>query len=130
MIRLLAWEELHLDYARSMSIDISLDQSKTSCHASLIRYIDLFIRLKLKWIGADGTATPKTLRVNLFDVPQSKIVTCGQSTQEKTHSCANAETREACEKFCGIGSGVLRWVPSIFPQIEWVSLSNRNPFGR
>ncbi|XP_077274013.1 protein kinase receptor Ret oncogene [Temnothorax americanus] len=65
------------------------------------------VQLKLRWIGVNGTATTKTLRVNLVDVPQSKIVTCGQSAQEEMHLCANAETREKCEKSCGIGSGVL-----------------------
>lgn len=62
------------------------------------------VQLKLKWIRADGTAMLKTLRVNLVNV--TKIVPCGQSAQEK-RSCANAETREECEKSCGIGSGVL-----------------------
>jgi len=71
-------------------------ESKPFCRADIIRYIDLFTRLKLKWIGADGTETIKMLRVTLVDVSQSKIVTCGQSAQEKMHSCANAETREKC----------------------------------
>ncbi|XP_018342502.1 PREDICTED: proto-oncogene tyrosine-protein kinase receptor Ret [Trachymyrmex septentrionalis] len=65
------------------------------------------VQLKLRWIGADGNTTTKTLRVNLIDVPQSKNGTCGQSAQEKMHTCADAETREKCEKSCGIGSGVL-----------------------
>lgn len=65
------------------------------------------VQLQLRWIVADGTATSKMLRVTLVDVPQLKIVTCGQSAQEKMHSCANAETREECEKSCGIGSGIL-----------------------
>lgn len=85
---------------------------------NIIQYIDLFTRLKLSWIGADGTATTKTLRVNLVDVQQSKIVTCGQSAQEEMRSCANAKTREECEKFCGIGSGVFKYVLSIFLQIK------------
>ncbi|TGZ49239.1 Proto-oncogene tyrosine-protein kinase receptor Ret [Temnothorax longispinosus] len=65
------------------------------------------VQLKLRWIGVNGTATTKTLRVNLVDVLQSKIITCGQSAQEEMYLCANAETREKCEKSCGIGSGVL-----------------------
>lgn len=101
-----------------MSIDISLVQSELSCHMSIIQNIGVFTRLKLRWIGADGNATTKTLRVNLIDVPQLKNGTCGQLAQEKMHTCANAETREECEKSCGIGSGVLRCVPSIFPQTE------------
>ncbi|XP_025989193.1 proto-oncogene tyrosine-protein kinase receptor Ret isoform X1 [Solenopsis invicta] len=63
------------------------------------------VQLKLKWIGADGTATTKTLRVNLVDVSQSKIVTCGSASDEM-YSCAFALSREMCEKSCGIGSGV------------------------
>jgi len=80
--------------------------------------------LKLKWIGADGTETIKILQVTLIDVPQSKIVTCGQSAEEKMLSCANADTREKCEKSCGIGSGVLKeCVLLIFLQTESLSKS-------
>ncbi|XP_012542287.1 proto-oncogene tyrosine-protein kinase receptor Ret [Monomorium pharaonis] len=65
------------------------------------------VQLKLKWIAAGGTAMTKTLRVTLIDVPQSKIVTCAQLAQDEMDTCAYAESREKCEKFCGIGSGVL-----------------------
>lgn len=54
------------------------------------------------------------LQVNLIEVPSSKIDMCGQSIQEEKHSCANAKSREKCEKFCGVGSGVLRYVSLIY----------------
>ncbi|KAL0112809.1 hypothetical protein PUN28_012223 [Cardiocondyla obscurior] len=63
------------------------------------------VQLKLRWTRANDTGMIK-IRVNLVNVSQSKIVTCGQSAEEKMHSCANAKTREGCERSCGIGSGI------------------------
>ncbi|RLU21488.1 hypothetical protein DMN91_005861 [Ooceraea biroi] len=62
------------------------------------------VQLKLEWSGANRVVMTRTLRVNLINV--SKIETCKRS-EEETRSCANAETREDCEKSCGIGSGSL-----------------------
>lgn len=70
--------------------------------------INLFVRLELKWSGEDRIATTRMLEVNLVNL--SKINTCEQSAQEEMHSCANAESREDCEKSCGIASGVFRYV--------------------
>ncbi|KAL6260698.1 hypothetical protein P5V15_008221 [Pogonomyrmex californicus] len=63
------------------------------------------VQLSIRWTRVNGFETIKTLQVNLVNVTQSKVITCGRSVQ-KTHSCANAETREECEKSCGIGSGI------------------------
>ncbi|XP_050459947.1 proto-oncogene tyrosine-protein kinase receptor Ret isoform X1 [Cataglyphis hispanica] len=63
------------------------------------------IQLKLKWSKENQTTTI-TLQVKLVNVLPSKANTCEQSAREEMHSCANAESREDCEKSCGIASGV------------------------
>lgn len=68
------------------------------------------IQLKLKWSGEDRVTMNRTneyrIRVNLVNVLPSKTNTCEQSAQKEMHSCANAESREDCEKSCGVASGV------------------------
>ncbi|KAM0734995.1 Proto-oncogene tyrosine-protein kinase receptor Ret [Formica fusca] len=63
------------------------------------------IQLKLKWSEEDR-ATTRTLQVKLVNVLPSKTNTCEQLAHEEMHSCANAKSREDCEKSCGIASGV------------------------
>ncbi|KAK2581248.1 hypothetical protein KPH14_008038 [Odynerus spinipes] len=62
--------------------------------------------LKLEWRVGDQRASSTTIRVNLTDVPSSKMHTCNQ-TQAIVHSCANAESRRDCESSCGVGGGAL-----------------------
>nr|XP_012216229.1 PREDICTED: proto-oncogene tyrosine-protein kinase receptor Ret isoform X1 [Linepithema humile]XP_012216230.1 PREDICTED: proto-oncogene tyrosine-protein kinase receptor Ret isoform X1 [Linepithema humile]XP_012216231.1 PREDICTED: proto-oncogene tyrosine-protein kinase receptor Ret isoform X1 [Linepithema humile]XP_012216232.1 PREDICTED: proto-oncogene tyrosine-protein kinase receptor Ret isoform X1 [Linepithema humile] len=83
------------------------------------------IQLKLEWTGADSNMT---VQVNLIEVPSSKIDMCGQSIQEEKHSCANAESREDCEKSCGTGSGVLS-NDSFVSRCMWRS-NNRSSVGQ
>ncbi|EFN69712.1 Proto-oncogene tyrosine-protein kinase receptor ret [Camponotus floridanus] len=64
------------------------------------------VELQLNWSEKNGIGKINTLQVKLVNVPSSKINTCIQSTQKEMHSCANANSREKCEKSCGIASGV------------------------
>ncbi|GAB1866896.1 Proto-oncogene tyrosine-protein kinase receptor ret [Camponotus japonicus] len=63
------------------------------------------VELQLNWSGKDGIGKINTLQVNLVNVLPSNN-TCVQSAQKELHSCANTESRENCEKSCGIASGV------------------------
>jgi len=88
-----------------MNIDTLPVRGEFSCRANMTQRIGLFARLKLEWSGASRVVMTRMLRVNLINV--SKTETCKRSAEEKVHSCANAESREDCEKSCGIGGGFL-----------------------
>ncbi|KAG7197801.1 hypothetical protein KM043_001615 [Ampulex compressa] len=64
------------------------------------------VPLKLKWSTPDGGLSSRTIRVNLVDVPPSKLDACARR-EGPLRSCANAKTKEDCESSCGVASGAL-----------------------
>ncbi|KAF3427350.1 hypothetical protein E2986_12135 [Frieseomelitta varia] len=71
----------------------------------LLRTESTNLVLKVKWSAKDRVVSSRTIKVNVSNVPASKVDACSHGKIGRMHSCANAETPEDCESSCGVASG-------------------------
>nr|KAF7413035.1 hypothetical protein H0235_012886 [Vespula pensylvanica] len=75
-------------------------------NSTILKIAPPIIPLRLEWRVGDQPISSTTIKVDMSDVPPSKINICNQ-IEEIVHSCANAESRRDCESSCGVGGGSL-----------------------
>ncbi|KAF7389820.1 hypothetical protein HZH68_011677 [Vespula germanica] len=76
-------------------------------NSTILKIAPPIIPLRLEWRVGDQPISSTTIKVDMTDVPPSKINICNQ-IEEIVHSCANAESRRDCESSCGVGGGSLK----------------------
>lgn len=85
---------------------VSIDRSSQFWFVCCTRVFSL----RLEWRVGNKSVSSTTIKINVINVAAITRTNICDRTEERVHSCANAESLQDCESSCGVGGGNLKYV--------------------